>query len=214
MNGANMRTRRIICVVVVLSGFCLPWSAPAGQFFFPVGLSYSYGSQQATDKLADFYRNDGFNVDTTSVPIGLSFNPFYEWDNGLGVGLSLGPMAFLAVDENIYYGLAHTDTTRFSYAVPFGGFVRYTLFRDKTVSPYVRVGVKYPFAGGDNLEAANVGPFGVVGVDLWRHHKVGMSVEVGYDASQVRVKYTTTAGNSLSDKVTFAGFTATLSVLF
>jgi hypothetical protein len=209
-----MKTRYVVCVIAVLGSFCLRQSVQAGQFFFPVGLSYSYGSQQATDKLADFYSNDGFSVDKTSVPIGLSFNPFYEWDNGLGVGLSLGPTAFLVVDEDINSGSTHTDTTRFSYAVPFGGFVRYTLFRDKTVSPYVRVGVKYPFAGGDNLEAANVGPFGVVGVDLWRNHKVGMCVEVGYDASQVRVKYTTTAGNSLSDKVTFAGFTATLSVLF
>jgi hypothetical protein len=209
-----MKTRQIMCVVAVLSGFCSPWSARAGQFFFPVGISYSYGGQQVSDKLTDFYRNDGFDVNQTSVPIGLSFNPFYEWDNGLGVGLSLGPTAFLVVDEDIDSGFNHTDTTRFSYVVPFGGFVRYTLFRDKTVSPYVRVGVRYPFAGGDNLESANVGPFGMVGVDLWRNKKVGMSVEVGYDASQVRVKYTTTAGNSRSDKVTFAGFTATLSVLF
>jgi len=210
----NMKTRQIMCVVAVLSGLCLPGSARAGQFFFPVGLSYSYGNQQVTDKVADFYSNDGFSVDKTSIPIGLSFSPFYEWDNGLGVGLSLGPTAFLVVDENVNFGSTHTDTTRFSYAVPLGGFVRYTLFRNKTVSPYVRVGVKYPFAGGDNLEAANAGPFGVVGVDLWRNKKVGMSVEVGYDASQVRVKYTTIDGNALSDKVTFAGFTATLSVLF
>jgi hypothetical protein len=209
-----MKTRYLVFVMAVLSGFCLRQSVQAGQFFFPVGLSYSYGSQQATDKLADYYRNDGFNVDQTTVPIGLSFNPFYEWDCGLGVGLSLGPTAFLVVDENVNYGSSHTDTTRFSYAVPVGGFVRYTLFRHKSVSPYVRVGVKYPFAGGDNLEAANVGPFGVVGVDLWRNKMVGMSVEVGYDASQIRVKYPTSGGNTLSDKVTFAGFTATLSVLF
>ena len=208
-----MKTRYLMCVMAVLGGFCLPWSAQAGQFFFPVGLSYSYGSQQLSDKLTDYYRNDGFDVDQTSVPIGLSLNPFYEWDNGLGVGLSVGPTAFLTVDEDVYAGSTHTETSQFSYVVPVGGFVRYTLFRDKKVSPYIRVGVKYPFAGGDNLESANVGPFGVVGVDLWRNQKVGMSVEVGYDASQVRVKYTS-GGSTQSDKVTFGGFTATLSVLF
>jgi hypothetical protein len=209
-----MKLRRIICVMAVVSGFFLPRFAQAGQFFFPVGLSYSYGSQQLTDKLADFYRNDRYDVDQVNIPIGLSFNPFYEWDFGLGVGVSIGPTAFVAVDEKTYFGSTDTDTIRFSYAVPVGGFVRYTLFRHKTVSPYIRVGVRYPFAGGDNFESSKVGPFGMVGVDIWRDKKMGMSVEVGYDASEVKVKYTTSAGSTLSDKVPFSGFTATLSVLF
>jgi outer membrane protein W len=209
-----MKTRYVVCVMAVLSGLSLTWSAHAGQLFLPVGLSYSYGSQQLTDKLADFYRSDGYSVDQTSVPIGLSLNPFYEWDNGLGVGVSVGPLAFLTVDVDTYSGSSSTDTDKLSYVVPVGGFVRYTLFRHKTFSPYVRVGVRYPFAGGDNLESSTVGPFGMVGVDIWRNQKVGLSVEVGYDASHVNVKYTTGTGNTLSDKVPYSGFTATLSVLF
>ena len=209
-----MNIRKMLCGLTLLCGIGLPGYAPAGEFFFPVGLSYSYGGQQLNDKLADFYEQDGYDVDRTTVPIGLSLNPFYEWDNGLGLGVSVGPTAFLWVNEDTYYGTGHTEATRFSYAVPVGGFVRYTLFRDKKFSPYVRLGAKYPFAGGDNLESSSVRPFGAVGVDLWRDHKVGMSVEVGYDASAVKVKYTTTDGSAVSDKVTFAGFTATLSVLF
>jgi hypothetical protein len=188
--------------------------AQAGQFFFPVGLSYTYGSQKVTDKLSDFYRSDGFDVDSTPVPIGISLNPFYEWDNGLGVGVSAGPTAFFQVNADIYSGSRHAEINQFSYAVPIGGFVRYTLFRDKTFSPYIRVGARYPLAGGPNLEAFSVGPFGAVGVDIWRSRKVGMSVEVGYDASKVKVKYTATSGSAVSDTVPFSGFTATLSVLF
>lgn len=198
----------------MLSGMCMCLSARAGEFFFPVGLSYSYGSQQLNNKLADSYESDGYDVDKVTVPLGLSFNPFYEWDNGIGAGLTLGPTAFLWVNEDTYSGSSHEEGSKFSYAVPVGGFVRYTLFRDKKVSPYVRVGVKYPIAGGDNLGSATVGPFGAVGIDVWRNEKVGMSVEVGYDASTVKVKYTATDGSSASDKVTFSGFTATVSVVF
>ncbi len=207
-----MKIRYLVCVVAVLGGLCFPRFAQAGEFFLPVGLSYSYGSQQLANKLADFYRTDGYDVDQNTVPIGLSLNPFYEWDNGLGVGVSVGPLTFLTVDLDTSSG--SSDTDKFSYVVPVGGFVRYTLFRDKTFSPYIRVGVRYPFAGGDNLESVNVGPFGMVGVDIWRNQKVGMSVEVGYDASHVNVKYTTGAGTTLSDKVPYSGFTATVSVLF
>jgi outer membrane protein W len=128
--------------------------------------------------------------------------------------VSVGPLAFLTVDQDTFSGATTSDKDKLSWVVPVGGFVRYTLFRDKTFSPYVRVGVRYPFAGGDNLESSNVGPFGMIGVDIWRNQKVGMSVEVGYDASHVSVKYTNGAGSTLSDKVPYSGFTATLSVLF
>ena len=177
----------------------------AGSFHFPVGISYASGIQDAADKLSDFYKQDGWDVDRITIPVGLTLNPYYEWDNGLGVGVSVGPTAFMFVDEKRYGYGSSSDTTKFSYAVPVGGFVRYTLFRDRAVAPYIRAGVRYPLAGGDNLESSQVGPFGAVGVEFWRTRKVGMSIEVGYDASEIKVKYTTLAGANLSKNVTFGG---------
>jgi hypothetical protein len=209
---------RIPCAkwtVALLIGLGWQSSAQTNSFHFPVGVSYASGIEDATDKLANFYRQDGYQVNQTDVPFGLTLNPYYEWNNGLGVGVSVGPTAFIYVDEKLYTqtGL-YRDNTKFSYAVPVGGFVRYTLFRDRTVSPYIRVGVKYPLAGGDNLESSQVGPFGAVGVELWRTKTVGLSFEVGYDDSEVRVKYTTLAGANQSRNVTFGGFMAGFSVLF
>ena len=207
-------TNWIIGIVICLG---LQQSARAGSFHFPVGISYASGIQDATDKLYDFYRQDHFDVDRIDIPIGLTLNPYYEWNSGLGVGVSVGPTAFIIVDEKYYNGYGYSsDTTKFSYAVPVGGFVRYTLFRDRTVAPYIRAGVRYPLAGGDNLESSQVGPFGAVGVEFWRTKKVGMSIEVGYDASEIKVKYTSSqpGGINGSHKVTFGGFMAGLSVVF
>jgi hypothetical protein len=209
-----MKTRCAKWTVAMLIGLGFQPSTQAGSFHFPVGVSYASGIEDATDKLADFYRQDGFHVDRIDVPFGLTLNPYYELDNGLGAGVSVGPTAFIFVDEKLYGNESYSDTTRFSYAVPVDGFVRYTLFRDRTIAPYVRVGVRYPLAGGDNLESSHVGPFGAVGVELWRTRKVGMSFEVGYDASEIRVKYTTLEGANLSRNVTFGGFMAGLSVVF
>lgn len=208
--GTRMKMHDIKWIIAILIGLGLQQSTRAGSFHFPVGISYASGIQDATDKLVDFYRQDGFNVDRIDIPIGLTLNPYYEWDSGLGVGVSVGPTAFILVDEKNYNGYGYSsDTTKFSYAVPVGGFVRYTLWRDRTVAPYIRAGVRYPLAGGDNLESSRVGPFGAVGVEFWRTKKVGMSIEVGYDASEIKVKYA-----NWSKNVTFGGFMAGLSVVF
>jgi hypothetical protein len=209
----------LLCAATI--GFAVQSSAHAeGQFHFPVGICYASGIQDATDKLFDFYKSDGFDVTRIDIPVGLTLNPYYEWNTSIGAigaGVTVGPTAFVMVDEKTvsYYG-SSSDTFKFSYAVPVGGFIRYTPWPKATVAPYVRGGVKYPFAGGDNLESSQVGPFGAVGIEFWRTKRIGMSIEVGYDASEIKVKYTGQylLAGTRSQNVTFSGFTAGLSILF
>jgi hypothetical protein len=209
-----MRTQYIKSIGVVLLFLTLSCGARAASFHFPVGLTYASGIQDASDKLFDFYENDGYNVDRITIPVGLTFNPYFEWDNGIGAGLSVGPTTFVIVEENTYSYYSSSSDTKFSYAVPVGPFVRYTFLKDKNVSPYIKAGVKYPFAGGDNFGSSTIGPFGAIGVDFWRTKSVGMSVEFGYDGSRLKVKYQDRFGDELSKKVNFPGFTASVSVLF
>ena len=197
-------------------------SSPAraeGRFYFPVGIAYSAGIHTATDKLFNLYQQDGFDVTRVDIPVGLILNPYYEWQTsigGIGAGVTVGPTMFIVVDEKTDYGYGSSDNVKFSYVVPVGAFVRYTPWPKATFAPYVRAGVKYPFAGGDNLESSSVGGFGAVGVELWRTKKVGMSLEVGYDSSQIKVKYTgqNALSGNYSEKVTCPGFTVGLSVVF
>jgi len=139
-----------------------------GRFYFPVGIAYSSGIHTATDKLFDLYKQDGFDVTRVDIPVGLILNPYYEWQTsigGIGAGVTVGPTMFIVVDEKTDYGYGSSDNVKFSYVVPVGAFVRYTPWPKATFAPYVRGGVKYPFAGGDNLESSSVGGFGAVGLN-------------------------------------------------
>jgi hypothetical protein len=134
--------------------------------------------------------------------------------------LSLGPTAFFNVHEDIYGGPGgppggpnggHDD--KFSYIVPVGADLRYTFLRYHDISPYVKVGIRYPIAGGDNLSSSSrPGPYGAVGVEFMRSRRISYGVEFGYDGSEVTVKGVGTF--SQSSKVTYSGFTGSLFVLF
>jgi hypothetical protein len=162
---------------------------------------------------------DGFDVDRIDIPVGLVLNPYYEWQTpigGIGAGVTVGPTTFVFVDEKTIGFGESSDDIKFSYAVPIGAFVRYTPWPKVVAAPYVRAGFKYPFAGGDNFESSSAGVFGAVGVEFWRTKKVGVSLEVGYDTSEIKVKYTgqNDLSGTYSEKVTCPGFTVALQVVF
>jgi hypothetical protein len=183
-------------------------STQAGEFKFPVGIAYTQGAFDVIDKLDETWNYE----DKFVWPVGLTFNPYYEFDFGLGIGLNFGPATFIVVDmyswDNYY---DYDNDTRFSYIVPIGADVRYTFLRKKSVSPYVRVGIRYPIAGGDDIDSSTPGPFGAVGVEFWRNKSVGLAVEVGYDGSQVEV---IGKGGTRRDDVTYSGFMVSIQAVF
>jgi hypothetical protein len=248
----KMKVLNIKCLMAVLVAFGLQGSVRADEnyplvrsnsyvhaddFFFPVGIGISSGHIDVFDKIKDLYRSAGFQINhSTLVPVGITFSPYYEFNCGVGVGLSLGPTAFFEVREETggfnnngqgggqgqgQFGQGQGQfgqqqgthsVDRFSYIVPVGADVRYTFLRCCDVSPYVKVGVRYPIAGGDNLGDGCPGPYGGVGVELFRRHGIAGGLEFGYDASRVRVNGPSGLGGT--SKVTFSGFTGSLYILF
>jgi hypothetical protein len=170
-----------------------------------VGLTYANGAYDLNDKLKESLHEQGYAVTDDFVwPVGLTLNPRVEFPCGFGVGAAFGPTEFIEVkregcDDDL------------SYILPVGAYLQYSLRRDRDVSPYVRVGFRYPFTGGDFLKDGTVGPFGAVGVEFLRQKRIAFGVEVGYDASEVKV----TAGAGRADKkIKPIGFNASLFVLF
>lgn len=204
-----MKSRCIKSIFTILIGLGLPGSIHAGQFHFPVGFTYVQGINDAVDKLDELYTDAGFTFEKSFVvPVGLSLSPYYEFDNGLGIGMSVGPTAVVAIENRTSFSFS--GDADLSYIIPVGADLRYTFLRDKNVSPYLRLGLRYPIVGGPNLDSSQVGPCGAIGLDLWRTKKVGMGVEVGYDASKVKVSGP--FGNT--KEATFPDLTVSLFVRF
>lgn len=201
-----MKLRSLIVLAALLTGLGTP-VLRAGEFHFTAGLSYVDGIHNAVDDLEDLYHQAGFSLDDSyTVPISVSFQGYYEWDNGLGLGASVGPTLFLAIEEDFGFD----EEEHFSSVVPIGLDVRYTLFRDRDVAPYVRAGVHYPLVSGHNLDSSEVGAFGAVGIELYRNRKVSFGFEVSYDSSTIKVQGPTGA----TKETTYPGFMFSAFVRF
>ena len=142
---------------------------------FPVGITYASGIKDVLDAMDANHRFD----DTFNWPVGLTLHPYVEFDFGLGIGASVGPISLYMVDT--------VFDTSVSYIVPLGLDARYTFLRDTNVSPYVRAGFRYNVAGGDFLNQGDPGFLGAVGVEFLRRKAVSLGVEFAYDSSTVEV---------------------------
>jgi len=188
---------------VVLVGV-MATMAQAGGFRYPVGLTYASGPQKVMDKMKENY----YVADDFVLPVGVAFNPYYEFDNGVGVGASFGPLIYMAVDAG--------GGSDFNMVIPIGADIRYTLFTKNNVSPYVRGGFRYPIAFGDYLQSKSAGLFGAVGVEFLRTKRVSMGIEISYDDSSIEVKSGSTGAKPFTkaQEVTPCGFMSGIYVVF
>ncbi len=174
--------------------------ARAGEFHVPFGITFVQGSYNVMDKLKQNFRV----TDSFVWPVGLSLSPYYEFSSGLGIGVEAGPATFLQVQRSF-------GSTSYNYIVPVGGYVRYSFLRDHDISPYVRAGMHYNFAGGDFLKAGDAGVFGMAGVEFLHRQRPRIAIEMGYDDSSVKVA---SGPLGLEKKATYGGFMASVLVSF
>lgn len=174
--------QRILILSLILSltlalalGFLLIQPAAAGEWRIPVGLSYVGGATEFLDQVEDNLEAEGYTTDTFIWPVGLTVQPYYEFDFGMGVGFGVGPLVMLAGDA---------DAT----LLPVNASLRYAFLPRAKLTPYLRTGLSYTIASGDFIESSSVGLVGAVGVELLRHKRVGIGFEIGYDSSVVEME--------------------------
>lgn len=200
-----MKTRILAILLTCMVTLGLQSNVQAGRFHFNLGLNYVDGINEVSDGLKDIY-GAAYDEDIV-VPVGLTLNPYYEFESGLGIGVVVGPASLIAIRQ-IGGG---TDSTDVSYIVPVGAEVRYTLLRDKALSPYVKAGFRYPIAGGNNIDSSSLGFFGAAGVEFLHEKAVGFGLEIAYDTSEVTL---TRPGTTLTKDVKYPGLTAGLFIRF
>lgn len=167
-----MKTKSSMLFAALSLGMCLDAFA---DWTNVIGATYISGMTDITDIMEDNLSNGFVEVDTVTIPIGILYSGYNEWDSGFGAGINVGP---------IMLGLG--DISFFN--VPVGADVRYILNSGGKARPYVRGGIRYHIASGDFIEGSDPGVFGSVGVEFRERGSGGWGFEVAYDASEIEME--------------------------
>jgi len=197
--------RKISILVVAGILVCLSGGAVhAGSFRFPVGLAYVSGFNDIKNRYEDNFKAEGYVITKSSegIPIGLMFQPYFQFDSGFGIGAGLGPVMAIMGDHTFF-------------DLPIAVDARYFFLPDANISPYIRGGVKKHIASGDYVNSSSIGVFGGLGVELFRKKRVGLGIEALYDISSIEFeKKTSFGGGSSKEDIEPSSFLVSLSAIF
>ena len=167
----------VFCIQLLMVMLFFSNSAKAADWRFPVGLTYISGFGDVVDIYKGNLEAEGYSVSETSyIPVGLSFQPYVQLDNGLGIGAGIGPFSMIISNVASFFD------------VPVNLDLRYVFLHDGKTSPYVRAGVKQHFASGDYVNGSTPGFFGGIGIEFARKKRVGFGMEVAYDSSEIELE--------------------------
>jgi hypothetical protein len=183
-----MRKKILVFIVALLiAGGLFSNPIDAVDWRFPVGLTYINGFGDVTDIYKDNMKAEGYMLldESWDIPVGISFHPYVELDNGITIGTGFGPLAAIFVTTSSSGG---GDGDKYFFDFPVNLTGGYVFIPSANISPYVRGGVMYHIASGDYVESSTPGLFGAVGVEFFRHNPVGLGIEIGYDSSEIELE--------------------------
>ena len=170
-----MKKFTIVLFMLVLC-FCVSAVKAGDGWNYSIALSYVDGLDDLVDIYESNLESEGYTVtDVTEVPIGISFQPYYQYENGLQIAGGVGPIIYMYGDRDYFELPLHLS-------------VGYSLFKDSAISPYVRGGLSYHAASGDYVDGSSAGFRAAVGVELLKSKVVSMGVEVAMDTAEVDIE--------------------------
>ena len=155
-----------------------------GEVRFAIGASYAAGINDVYDFVEKAVESGGGEIDGFAIPVGLMFVGGYRFSFGVEILIDAGPVSLLALEAS---ALGESDTY-WNWDVPVGLTAGYAFFTDKSVSPYVRGGVRYHITGGDFSDSSSPGLYVAGGVNFFSNKAVQLQLEVAYDAAEVTYK--------------------------
>jgi outer membrane protein W len=191
--------RMLLSACMILAISC---PAAAGQWRIPLGVAYVSGATEVFDQLEDNVRAEYSDVESAEgLPVGLTVQPYYEFDSGLGIGFGFGPFTYVFGDVDYF-------------SVPANVCLRFAFVPKASVTPYIRAGVSTQLVNGDYVEDHNIGAIGALGVEFMRDRGVSLAIEVGYDNSSIEFKDLTTADPDDTEEIEPVGFMLSIMAVF
>jgi len=172
-----MKRKTVFLFIFLLVALFSTNRAQAGDWRFPIHLNYVGGLSEVFDLYKNNMEHEGYEIIAEFVmPVGVSFNPYMQFDSGLRVGGGFGPVFVVLIEENGYF------------ALPFNINAGYTLFPNGPFSPYLKGGISYHLAGGEYHHSSAPGLFAAAGLVLMNDRRVNFGFEISTDLSKVKFK--------------------------
>lgn len=170
-----MRTVIFYCACVLSFFLCTVLPSQAAEWRFPIGISYISGLNDVNDLHNDNLEVEGYTVSSQNFvwPVGITFQPYYQFDNNYGLGFGFGPCMFSLGGKSSFS------------SIPVGVDLRYTLNPSSNTSPYARGGIRYNLASGDYVKGSSPNFFVALGMEFRKLRNLGWGFEIFYDASEI-----------------------------
>lgn len=171
------KLNNLLALLILISLFPFNRAQAAGEWRFPVQLTYVNGITDVYDLYKSNLESEGYSVTSEFIlPVAIAFNPQYEFNFGLRIGGGIGPMMMILTGEKNHFG------------IPLNFNVGFTILPFAQVSPYVRGGIMYHLAFGDYLEKSTPGIFAAAGIEFLRKKAVAFGFEVAMDFTELEFK--------------------------
>ena len=177
-----MKKNLILCLGTISMIFCLINPAESGEWRHPLGLSYVSGFGYFMDVMENNKEVQGYEVESSQLPIEITYNPYYQLDNGLGFGIGIGPVQFITIDYAS--NIDHIEL----FSLPISADVRYNFLKNSNISPFARASLAYNIVSGDYVDSSKPGFSGGIGIEFFQHSIVGFGFEVSYNTSEVEME--------------------------
>jgi hypothetical protein len=163
-----------VLFTVLMTGYAYPQVDTSG---FEVRLTYLPASQDIGDYYEDYLNEHSRYVeyDVFVLPVGISLA--YRWDMA-----QLLPGAFAYADFGPAMIMVGDATF---WMPPFGGGVGYELSMESGIGCYGKLGLRMPFAGGDNVDDTSTGILAAVGLQFGGSDDLVWLVEAASDSSEI-----------------------------
>jgi hypothetical protein len=195
----KLMLRFALIAIMILA---VSYPSAASEWRVPLGVAYVSGATEVFDQLEDNVRAEYSDVESAEgLPVGLTVQPYYEFDNGVGLGFGFGPFTFVFGDVDYF-------------SVPVNVCMRYAFMPKAPVTPYIRVGASMQLVNGDYVEDRSIGAIGALGVELMRDRGVGLGIEAGYDSSTIELLDLTTADPNDTKEIEPVGFMLSIVAVF
>lgn len=177
-------------------------TANAADWRFPVGLGVVSGFYDVQDLYEDNLEAEGYQTDSVQgLPLGIVFRPNVEFENGLGLGIDMGPFMMIMGDSSFYN-------------LPVNANMRYTFIPRANISPYVRVGLMTNLSGGDYVEGNELGLSASIGIEFFRKKVVGMGIDLTYNTADIEFEKKSVFGPDTMEKINPSEFTLAFFAVF